>query len=124
MILLWFICGILLALGIARYNESNKLFWQLSIAFLLGYAITVMVSEKEDDVNLTQANPTQGQISTPDTFVILTQCTDSTSTRVTGSIPVSQGYIPVIREKNIIPSEITRRTRDQPLDTLKPPPQT
>ena len=38
MILIYFVLGFLLALGIARYNQSNKLFWTLFMSFVLGIA--------------------------------------------------------------------------------------
>lgn len=43
MALFWFICGILLILGIARYNESNKLFWILLVSFIGAFTAASIV---------------------------------------------------------------------------------
>lgn len=65
MTLFLFILGILIALGIARYNESHKLFWTLLVAYTLGFAVTKIVHstffEKEQSENVpNQECPTQG----------------------------------------------------------------
>lgn len=125
MILLWFLAGILFALGIARYNESNKLFWQLSIAFLLGYAVTVMVNRangsEKSNANLTQVYPTQGQIEVQSVPTLFELYNGSTFKSVTGLNPVSQELTPEKCEDSVNSSEISRRTRDQPVKLLKPP---
>ena len=64
MILLWCLIAIAIALGIARYNQSNNLFWILFIAFLLGIAGAsiynkVVKSEHQSEAQLTQVCPTQ-----------------------------------------------------------------
>lgn len=123
MILLWFVLGITLAFAIARYNESNKLFWTLAIAFLMGFAGTKMVydsssSEKKDNGSLTQVCPTQvpsGAVA----YMLLAPNLEAMN--VTDSNPVGQGLIPEPCEGNVIPSEVSRRTRDQPLILIKPP---
>ena len=57
MILTYFVLGLLLAFGIARYNQSNKLFWTLFMSFILGIAggsiyqkLTSSEDEKEETV--------------------------------------------------------------------------
>ena len=61
--LLIFLLGIIVIIGIARYNESNKLFWTLLISFLSGMAVasvynTVTAPEKNDNkVTLTKSTP-------------------------------------------------------------------
>lgn len=62
--LLVFVLGIIVIIGIARYNESNKLFWTLLISFLSGMAVasvynTVTAPEKNGkNVTLTKSTPT------------------------------------------------------------------
>ena len=62
--LLIFLLGIIVIIGIARYNESNKLFWTLLISFLSGMAVasvynTVTAPEKNGkNVTLTKSTPT------------------------------------------------------------------
>ena len=75
-----FIVGILLILGIAKYNKSNKLFWTLFTAYTLGFAGMKLVTQGllamdnafvciGDDISYTttktKSNPV-GQASTPD----------------------------------------------------------
>lgn len=61
--LLIFLLGIIVIIGIARYNESNKLFWTLLISFLSGMAVasvynTVTAPEKNGkNVTLTKSTP-------------------------------------------------------------------
>lgn len=61
--LLVFVLGIIVIIGIARYNESNKLFWTLLISFLSGIAVAsvyniVTAPEKNgNDVALTKSTP-------------------------------------------------------------------
>ena len=62
--LLIFLLGIIVIIGIARYNESNKLFWTLLISFLSGMAVgsvynIVTAPEKNGkNVTLTKSTPT------------------------------------------------------------------
>lgn len=65
MTLFWCLAAIAVALIIARYNQSNKLFWILMISFLTGIAgaaIYDKLSNGKDDQSeeqLTQVCPTQ-----------------------------------------------------------------
>ena len=62
MALFWFICGILLICGIARYNESNKLFWTLLVSFVGTFAAAsiVIATCNNDTKNVeTNVSPTQ-----------------------------------------------------------------
>lgn len=126
MTLIWFFLGILLALGIARYNESNRLFWGLTIAFLFGYASAVMVSRcsvKENDlISTTQLNPTQESYVPCTTLDISDVDSDMTASKVTASFPVSQEEC-VICGKRIVHRDVLRRTRDQPVPTTPKPPE-
>lgn len=123
MILLWFVLMIALFLAIARYNESNKVFWELVIPFLIAFAITTMVydsssDEKKDNGSFTQVCPTQVPSGTV-AYMLLAPNLEAMN--VTDSNPVGQGLIPEPCEGNVIPSEVSRRTRDQPLILIKPP---
>lgn len=129
MILLWFILGILLAFGIARYNESNKLFWQLAISFILGYAATVMVtrtingSERSSE-NLVQVCPTQmPTVVSGNSIVYLLADMTLAPTKVTALESAVQVLIPEEHEVSTILSKVFGRTRDQPLLTLTRPPE-
>ena len=62
--LLMFVIGLIIIIGIARFNESSKLFWTLLISFLSGMAVasvynTVTAPEKNGkNVTLTKSTPT------------------------------------------------------------------
>lgn len=62
MILLWCLLGISLAFGIARYNQSNKLFWILFTSFVIGIAGASVYNKLTNDQSETesvQVCPTQ-----------------------------------------------------------------
>lgn len=129
MILLWFLLGIALILGIARYNESNKLFWTLLFAYVMGFAGTKMVLQtsngnEQGNGNLTtQVYSTQAPTVSLSTLVYyITSNTEATNV-VTAQAPVSQGYTPALSETKITLSEVFGRTRDQPTLTLIKPPE-
>lgn len=130
MTLLWTLLGVAVAAVIARYNKSYKLFWALTLAYLIGYAGTVMCtrafcSEEEGGTNLTQVYPTQMPVVTSGNTVYLLADELSLATygKVTASAPVSQVTTPALREIGSTTSEVYGRTRDQPLvkTLIKPP---
>lgn len=128
MILLWFLFGILLAFGIARYNESNKLFWTLAFAFVMGFAGAKMVldtvdNESKSNGNLTQVYSTQGLTTTLSTLSYYIASDESKASNVvTAQNPVSQSNMPAL-EDTIILSEVGGKTRDQPIVTHPKPPE-
>lgn len=120
MILTWFLLGIILILLIARYNESNKLFWTLLFSFMVGYAGTTMIvktfgDENKKDVKLTQVCSTQMPTTT---FNMLSYY--MTANMLPESVAVTEQTfvgknMPAMCESNIASSWVSRRTRDQPL---------
>lgn len=73
-----FILGILIILCIAKYNESNKLFWTLFTAFTLGFAGMKVVadtfSEKEQsETTFNQAYPIQGLAAIDGAFALFSE---------------------------------------------------
>lgn len=128
MILLWFLSGILLALGIARYNKSNKLFWQLALSFTLGYAATVMVSrtingDERSSENLVQVCPTQMPTAVFSTPLVYQTTAVMAPAKVTALESAVQVLTPGSHETIAISSEVYGRTRDQPLLTITQPPE-
>lgn len=128
MILLWFILGIALIFGISRYNESNKLFWTLLFAFVMGFAGTKMVldshpGDEQSNNSFTQVCPTQESIIVDASTVPFQAYVDMTPMKVTASNPVSQDFAPVNNEVRVTLSKVFGRTRDQPLSTLTEPPE-
>ena len=125
MILLWFILGIILIFGIARYNESNKLFWMLLFSLVMGFAGTKMVldinhGKKQSNVNLTQVYSTQELNNSVKAVLFNTEYT-STTESVTGLAPVGQSFTPDECEINIALSKVFGRTRDQPINKYSEP---
>lgn len=127
MTLALFAFAILLALGIARYNESNKLFWTLLTCFILGIACTKVVydtfsDEEQSEQSLDQAYPTQGLLTTANTFMLFTN-TDSYTTDVkVTSKPVSQTITPDYIESLYTLSNVSGVTQGLYLHTLPNPP--
>jgi len=128
MILLWFFVGILIIFAIARYNESNKLFWLFLLSYVMGFAGTKMVydtfsGDKQGNDDLVQVSSTQVMstaLSTATYFITDNKVDDNTM--VTAFKPVSQGISPTIHKVDVTLSEVFGRTRDQPqLAQIKPP---
>ena len=130
MTVLWFILGVALIYGIARYNESNSLFWTLLFAFVMGFAGTKMVignhhSDGQSNVNLTQVYSTHvpATMLSASTYYIASNLS-KTSKVVTAQQHVGQSFTPAKCENYITLEEVSKRTRDQPLlTTLTKPPE-
>ena len=125
MILTWFILGIAIIFCIARYNESNKLFWQLLLALLIGFSVTKMiqqVNKSKSNVTLAQVYPTQ--VSKAQTWAIIAYNAYVKESNVVTAQPlVSQEYTPVEHESEVILSKICGRVRDQPQEIITNPPE-
>lgn len=126
MILLMFLLGIALIFGISRYNESNKLFWVLTTAFVLGFTgstiYSSMTSKKQSKVELKQAQPTQGLAVTPGSLMYLVASDSLTTPVKETSSPVSQAFVPATIERNITLSKVFGVTRGLYLHVLPNPP--
>ena len=97
MALFWFICGILLICGIARYNESNKLFWTLLVSFVGTFAAaSIVIATCNNDTKNVKANvsPTQLYVSTqPSSLYAMDMTYDTTYDVPTNtSVTVSKDY--------------------------------
>ena len=63
MTLLMFVIGLIMIIFIARFNESNKLFWTLLISFISGIAAAGVYNncttqnKNENKVTLTKSTP-------------------------------------------------------------------
>ena len=98
MTLLMFILGILLIAGIARYNNSNKLFWILFTCFTLGFTGMKVLHDtfkdkEQNETSLNQAYPTQGLLAMDNAFVCIGDDISYTTTK-TKSNPVGQANTP------------------------------
>lgn len=98
MALFWFICGMLLICCIARYNESNKLFWTLLVSFIGAFtaaSIVIAISSDNNDKSvIANVSPTQLYISTSSADALLTDVSYDTTYDVLNcpSVTVSQDY--------------------------------
>jgi hypothetical protein len=120
MILLWFILGVALIFGIARYNESNKLFWTLLFAYVMGFAGTKMVlqavdSDEQSNRNLTQVYSTQVPTTNLSAFTYyMTNSLSKESNVVTAQMPVGQSITSELSETEVTLSEVFGRTLIKP----------
>lgn len=127
MTLTLFILGLLLILGIARYNESNKLFWTLSIAYILGFACTKMVydsfsTNEQSEQSLNQAYPTQGLLPTANAFMLFNNADSYTTDVKVTSKPVGQAITPDYIEPLFTLSNVSGATQGLTLHILPNPP--
>jgi len=128
MTFLMFVLGIIIIAGIARYNQSNKLFWTLFIAFVLGFAGKKLVndtffSEKEQSgTSLNQAYPTQGLAVSLDSNMCLFTNENCSATDVETQNLVSQEYTPDFVEHTPTLSNVPGVTQWINLHILPNPP--
>ena len=117
MTFIWLILGIGLIYLLARYNESNGLFWKLLISFLIGFAACDIILHsitKQDEDQLTQVCPTQvlvdnsGYAVSPLAELFSPMATDESPN------PVSKVYTPNEREFDSSSSEVHALARGQP----------
>ena len=124
---LLFILGILCILGIARYNNSNKVFWALFVSYTLAFTVGTIAykateKKEQSQVMLNQAYPTQGLLATQGTFVCIPEYVDyTTPVKVTSSL-VSQDYTPDMVEYTQTLSDVYGVTRGLYLHALPNPP--
>ena len=117
MTLALYVLGVALCWGIARYNESNKLFWTLFTAWTLGYAVTTMVvrSTEQSESNGVQVSPTQdATLPSPASFYMLLADTTDAPKKET-SKPVSQALTPAETVEGFASANVTVTSRDQPV---------
>ena len=127
MTLALFLAAILLAFGIARYNKSNKLFWILTVSFMLGIAGTKVLydtfTEKEQsEQSLDQAYPTQGLDTVKDSCMCFFGNADITTTVKETSNLVSKVYTPEYIERKFTLSNVSGVTQGLTIHTLPNPP--
>lgn len=117
MTLFAFAATIAAIVAIARYNESDKLFWQLFIAFTGAYAaasaVSMITEEKEQDkVVMINEAPTQVLGMVPSLKEILAGTTFSATKREKSPKPVSKDSL-VSQNINIL-SKVHASPRGQP----------
>ena len=122
-----FLLGLLIIFGIARYNESNKLFWALFVSFVLSFAGTKIIvdtfsDDERSDTTLIQTPPMQGLDAASDTCLCLLAgellSTDVKATSKLAGQVCASGYY----ECNITSSNVVGVTQGLYLHILPNPP--
>jgi hypothetical protein len=116
MTLLAFVATIAAIVGIARYNESDKLFWQLLIAFVGSYAAASVVyniaeDKKQDNVVMINEAPTQVLGTIPSLDEILAGNEFSATKREKSPKPVGKDSLV---SQTVILSKVHASPRGQP----------
>ena len=117
MVFFWFILGTIAITLIARYNESDKLFWKLFLAFVLGFASCKMyyhLTQEQNKPNLTQVCPTQASTELPGIAQFFLAGNSPEITFSNSCAPVSKVYAPAQSEISLILSKVAIGARDQP----------
>ena len=117
MTLLAFISIIGVITAIARYNESEKLFWSLLVSFVGAYAavnvaVNLLNDKKEDKVVMIEKSPMQVQESMPLLCGVLADISLSATMREKSPKPASKDML--FNQGNVITSEVHRKARGQP----------
>ena len=125
MTLFIFILGLLLITGIARYNESNKLFWTLLTCYVLGFTGAKLIydnlGKNESETTFMQVPPTQGLAASSGSLVYLLADDSSLAPVKVTSKPVSQALVPAI-ERDFTLSDVSGVTEGLYLHVLPNPP--
>ena len=112
-----FILGIVLITLIARYNESNKLFWALLTCYVLGFAGVKLIhdsfAKNEGKTTFMQVQPTQGLAASSGSLVYLLADDGLPA-------PVSQAIVPAY-ERSFTSSNVPEVTQGY-LHVLPNPP--
>ena len=78
--LLMFVIGLIIIIGIARYNESSKLFWTLLISFLSGIAVSgaysILTNQTDNGNKVTLTKSTSTCLSSLDNSYCLMKIED------------------------------------------------
>ena len=121
MTLFWFLAGLGVCIGIARYNEDDSLFWKLFISFIGAFtAATVVTTQLESEnqekvVKVEKATvPTQVLQSTPSTinFYSLADVSQAATKREKSPKPVSKDSL--INKNDSSLSKVFGSIRGQP----------
>lgn len=118
MIALLFLLGVLTIVGIARYNEDDRLFWKLFICYIVAFiatSITVATFDGgQDDNNLIeQVYPTQALDSATNYLSLNAIACDVAILSKTCSVPVSKDNA-LFYNEIVVPEEVCGNVRDQP----------
>lgn len=121
--ILWFLVGVMIILGVARYNESEKLFWQLLISFVGTYGAATLAinalssNEKKQSKEVVIASkPMQVPSSKSYTICSLADLSGLVTVEEKSSVPVGKDTASKLTNPSL--SGVGRGARDQPMDTI------
>lgn len=116
-ILLWIIVALALAIGIARWDESNKTFWISFIAFMIGLVgcttYLKMVRSTQSEQPCEQVEPIRGSTETPGHQYLLAGDLLTTS--------VCHEPNPVGQENQLVLSKVASTKKGHTYIWLQPP---
>lgn len=127
MTLFLFLLGLILITLIARYNESNKLFWALLTCYVLGFTSVKLAYDcfgkegSKDDTSV-QVQPTQGLIATSGSLMYLLADDSLAATVKETSKPVSKAIAPATNDVTLTSSNVSGVTQGQTVHILPNPP--
>lgn len=115
--LFWFLTGLAICIGVARYNEEDNLFWKLAVAFIGSFAAatvvkTVMENNNQEKVVVVENAPTQALESTSCNFYTVTDVSLATPKREKSPKPVSKDSL--LDENDSLLSKVHASVRGQP----------
>lgn len=113
MIALWLIAALVLAIAVARFHKSNKLFWVAFTSLAVGIAAESLINRVSRDENVpTQVQPTQVVVDTPNYYSFLADVPPTILSPVPN--PVSQVTTPGSSEDSIKLSKAHKETIPEP----------
>lgn len=115
--LFWFILGLIIIIGVSRYNEDDKLFWKLLVAFVGSFAAVSVAShlvnaDKQDKVVVIEKAPTQALESMSCNYCTLADISLTATKREKSPKPVGKDSL--INQNSLILSEVHATMRGQP----------
>lgn len=118
----FFLVGLLIITLVARYNENEKLFWQLLISFIGTYgaatiAINALSSEKKQSKEVViTSKPMQAPTSKSYSFCSLADLSSLVTVEEYSSVPAGKDTASKLNDPSL--SGVGRGARDQPMDTI------
>lgn len=118
----FFLVGLLIITLVARYNENEKLFWQLLISFIGTYgaatiAINALSSEKKQSKEVViTSKPMQAPTSKSYNFCSLADLSSLVTVEEYPSVPAGKDIASKLNDPSL--SGVGRGARDQPMDTI------
>ena len=117
MTILLFLLGVLIAIGIARYNESDSLFWKLFVSLAGTYFACIAVhhylnDDKKDKIEVVSIAPTQALPAAKTNVFTFAQLSKAVTKGDSNPAPVSKDTL--LKRTDSIQSKVSGDSRAQP----------